>query len=83
MLYDTVIQMIRGIDPIVAKNPFVLPGTPKADFRIMRAGLFIIVKTKVCYFTNFVSNEYFFIMVNLHLIKSYITINTTILCRLV
>jgi len=39
--------MIRGVDPIVGKNPFAKEGTPKADFKINRAGLFTILKTKV------------------------------------
>ncbi|XP_078495432.1 uncharacterized protein LOC144750507, partial [Ciona intestinalis] len=46
-LYDTIIQMIRGVEPIVSKNPFARAGTPKADFKITRAGLFLIVKTKI------------------------------------
>ena len=39
--------MIRGMEPIVGKNPFAKEGTPKADFKITRAGLFTILKTKV------------------------------------
>uniref|UniRef100_H2ZP84 VWFD domain-containing protein n=1 Tax=Ciona savignyi TaxID=51511 RepID=H2ZP84_CIOSA len=46
-LYDTIIQMIRGAEPIVSKNPFARPGSPKAEFKITRAGLFLIVKTKI------------------------------------
>ena len=39
--------MIRGVQPVVGRNPFAKEGTPKADFKISRAGLFTIVKTKV------------------------------------
>jgi len=52
LLYDTIIHMIRGSDPIVSKNPFAKPGTPKAVYRLNKAGLFLILKTKVgcwCY----------------------------------
>nr|XP_039273324.1 mucin-5AC-like isoform X1 [Styela clava] len=47
MLYDSIIQMIRGSAPIEAKNPFSPPGTPKAEYTIMSTGLFIIVKTEI------------------------------------
>lgn len=39
--------MIRGAEPLVTKNPFVLDGTPAADFKISRAGLFLVFNTKV------------------------------------
>ena len=47
MLHDTIIQMIRGSDPIVSKNPFALTGTPEANYDITQSGLFIIIKTDV------------------------------------
>ncbi|XP_076800960.1 uncharacterized protein LOC143445613 isoform X3 [Clavelina lepadiformis] len=46
-LFDTVIHLIRGFQPIISKNPFPNHGMPKAEFRVVKAGLFLIVKTKI------------------------------------
>ena len=46
-LHDSVIQMVRGIDPVISKNALARPGTPEAKFKITHTGLFIILNTEV------------------------------------
>ena len=44
-IHDTIIHMVRGTDPIVSKNTAVAIGTPKAQYTIKEAGLFVYAET--------------------------------------
>ena len=57
-LHDSVIQMVRGTDPVVSKNALARPGTPVARFKLQQTGLFIILTTEVSAWINFDNNIY-------------------------